>query len=192
MSRKRKKSDRTPFADLLLRHPEKPQNSYEPGGLVNSPWFKHFQKGPPSKIPSENPVPLQNRRKTKGQHDQGQQDRESPREKSSSERVSERTSENLREVHWYNEDEATKGDLSEGFLEALRDSLGGGFSSRRLSVLLPLIVLPLIFLQQKPLCQEPFYQRAGNAELDPTWLDYSLFANSYLVPTENLLFFIIN
>ena len=35
-----------------------------------------------------------------GQHDEGQQDRESPREKSSSEMVSERTSENLREVRF--------------------------------------------------------------------------------------------
>ena len=35
-------------------------------------------------------------RKKKGKHDDGQQDRESPRRKSSSERVSERTSENLR------------------------------------------------------------------------------------------------
>ena len=45
-----------------------------------------------------------------------------------------------------NEDQVAKANLSEVF----GDPLGGGFSSQRLSVLLPLIVLPLIFLQNPP------------------------------------------
>ena len=82
-------------------------------------------------------------RELNGANEEGQQDREPLRGKSASERVSEREGfqrflkgflQRLSEVFR---------DLSEFFRGPLRDPLRGRFPSQRLSVLLPLIVLPL-------------------------------------------------
>ena len=82
-------------------------------------------------------------RKIKGQHDEGQQDRESPtdRKTSSGARASERTSENLPRGTLAMKTKSQKGNLSDVSGGLVTHLLGGRFSSRKVLVLLALIVL---------------------------------------------------
>ena len=106
-------------------------------------------------------------RKFKGQHDYGRRDWEPLRGKSASQRVSERTSENLWKVSknlWKSLKTSenpwkplkTSKDLWKSPLKTLplrgplRDPLRGRFPSQRLSVLLPLFCCPLNSLRADP------------------------------------------
>ena len=80
------------------------------------------------------------RREFKGQMSRGRQDREPLRGKSASERVAEREGfQRFLEVFSLRFPEI----FQSFFRDPLRDSLGSRFSSQGLSVLLPLVVLPL-------------------------------------------------
>ena len=81
-----------------------------------------------------------NWRKIKGQHDEGQRDRE-PLPLRGSPRAPPKTSERYTGAMKTKSQKGTSQRFS--FRGPLGDPLGGRFSSRRLSVLLPLIVLPL-------------------------------------------------
>ena len=86
----------------------------------------------------------------RGQHGEGQQDWESPRRKSSSERVSERTSENLREVLWKWRLSYRKEPLGGFRRSSQRTSQRKSFLWEALDPVAPSSSCFLIFLQNKP------------------------------------------